>query len=187
VRPAPRQKAPGPPPISVGQLPQPSVTVSCTVAACPAVTRCTVSPIDAGCPGKITVVGVLTAVTGEVATCTVAFVSELNCSETSWLFPFAQAASRAVIVVCSVPPPGATCTPTAGSGKGVGVIVGVFVGGSVFVAVGVRVAVAVLVGVFVGVGVRVGVAVFVDVLVGVGVRDACASSVTSLLLVPPSS
>jgi hypothetical protein len=43
-----RQKALGPPPTNVGQLPQPSVTVISTVAGWPAFTRCTVSARLAG-------------------------------------------------------------------------------------------------------------------------------------------
>jgi hypothetical protein len=50
------------------------------------------------------------------------------------LLPFGQAASRALIIVCSTPPPCATCTPTLGLGNGVGEGVGVDVG--VFVAAG---------------------------------------------------
>jgi hypothetical protein len=73
-----------PPPTKVGQSPQPSVTVSSTVAASPAAICRTVRSIDAGRLGKLTVAGVvLTVVTGEVATSTVAFASRVNWSATS--------------------------------------------------------------------------------------------------------
>src|SRR5689334_13231148 len=95
------QNAVGPPPTNVGQAPQPSDTVSSTVAAWPAVRRRTVRVIVAGCAGRGTTLGVvLTVVTGEVATSTVALVRRVKVSDCNWLFA-AQPASRAVIVVRS--------------------------------------------------------------------------------------
>jgi hypothetical protein len=140
--------------MKVGHEPQPSLAVNSTVAARPGVIRRTVSPIDAGCAGRLTVVGVVsTMVMGEVATSKVALVSLVINSDWSWLLPWAQPASRAVIVVCSVPPLGATCTST--FGRGYGVAVGVIDGVSVRV----------------GVRVRVGVSVRVDVSDDVGVAE----------------
>src|SRR5262245_13326315 len=79
------------------------------------------------------------------------------------------------MVACSVPPPGATCTPTFARGYGVGVIVGarVAVGTGVSVIVGVRVAV--------GTGGAVGGGVTVGVLVRVGVAEAGMQSRTLMV------
>src|SRR5579883_1838730 len=108
-------KALGPPPTSVGQSPQLSVTVSGTVAACPATACRTVKLVcvvlaasttvklpgcPAGCPG--------TSISAPLAA--------PNCRRVSWLVGVLPLVV-AVMVTCSAPaPPGTTATPTAGRG-----------------------------------------------------------------------
>lgn len=161
--------------MKLGQFPQPSITTISTVVGWPPITQCTVSWIEAGWPGNGTTVGVVCT----VVTSTVALVSRVNSSARSWLLPWAQAASRAVILVCKAPSSGATCTLTFGGGYGVGVSGDVWVGEA---GRGVVVAVAVATLVARAVGVRVGGSV-VTVAVTVAVEVAVSVAVAAIVAV----
>src|SRR5579883_1243291 len=144
--PAPRgapddQKAFGPPPTKVGQLPQPSTTVRGTVVACPTVAWWTVKVVNWVSSGRVMVR--FPENSGVPATSISALVAAPNCSCCRRALPPA-----ATVTLSWLAPAGWTVTRTAGRGEQTAVGVGVAVGAPTTVGV------AVAPGLVVGVGGR---------------------------------